>query len=182
MSNCKWFQSTNSTRKGVKGQSVQGRGGGGEGKSGVLWVLKVSISSEGGAPASNKMWNRSRRRKAKEGELQLVSYFWQIFQRLGLRVDFGFLTLTSIPIAILSPSSLLSSPAIRLAVCACDRMAKSHRLWVLHYVLALQRGRRAWNGKRKTRRNRNRTRQKALRLCEFCRVILDWQGTKSQLY
>lgn len=34
-----------------------------------------------------------------------MSYFWQIFQRLGLRVDFGFptLTLTAIPIAILSP-------------------------------------------------------------------------------
>lgn len=60
--------------------------------------------------------------KAKEGELELVSYFWQIFQRLGLRVDFGFLTptLTAIPIAILSPPLL--------AVCACDRMAKSHRL------------------------------------------------------
>lgn len=39
-----------------------------------------------------------------------MSYFWQIFQRLGLRVDFGFLTLTPAPILI----PILSSPLAAL--------------------------------------------------------------------
>lgn len=186
MSNCKWFRGTNSARKGQWGPKGKASWGG----SGVLWVLKVAISSElasHAAPASNEMWNRSKRRsqKKKKENSELVSYFWQIFQRLGLRVDFGFLTLTPLPLPILIPilSSFLACLAIRLSLCACDRMAKSHRLWVFHYVLTLQRQVEVEESERKSpRRSRNRSTDRGhyvyVTFVEFLSDS-DWQGIKS---
>lgn len=195
MSNCKWFRGTNSARKGQRGQRAK-RAEVGEGKVAFCGFLRFQFRLNLWAtrrPPQMKCETEAKdegRRRRRTRNLCLI--FGRSSNASGCVLTLAFSL--SLPSHSYSHSQFpsrrpLAWLAIRLAVCACDRMAKSHRLWVFHYGLALQRGadaeaeRRVEESERESRsRSRNRSTDRRhyvyVTLVEFLSAS-DWQGTKS---